>query len=342
MFYDESLSSIVLCGGQYNDPFTMWAWDGSDWSTVVQAGTLPEPGAYTSAYHGGTDTAVVTAGIMDGSEHDALLDKTYLWDGSDWSEYQSALRPGARAWTRMVRDTGRDRLVLFGGAGYDSPALNDTWEYYGAGWHQVTTTTSPPARYHHALGYDPVKAQTILFGGHDGSGDLDDMWAFDGLDWQELTSGTNPPPGDSYVMAFDETAGNMVMFGGDTEQTWLWDGSDWLLTSASSPITDPYPEDMIYDPVLMRCVLLITDHIHHDDGLYSWNGSAWHDLGCSIGGYEQHMGYLPGMEAIVIFGYCRSFNENDTIQIWDHTDVIEMSIIGKRRPIDASTACSRL
>jgi hypothetical protein len=61
----------------------------------------------------------------------------------------------------MAFDALRNRVVLFGGNG----PLNDTWEWDGTTWVQMTVAVSPPARGGHAMAYDAARRQVVLFGG---------------------------------------------------------------------------------------------------------------------------------------------------------------------------------
>jgi hypothetical protein len=66
---------------------------------------------------------------------------------------------------------------MFGGIG--PGYIDDTWEYDGVDWTQVTTASSPSARCYHAMVYDIVRGKVVLFGGHDGNY-RNDTWEYDG------------------------------------------------------------------------------------------------------------------------------------------------------------------
>ena len=52
---------------------------------------------------------------------------TWLWDGVEWEELLTQ-GPSRRVAFAMAYDSGRNRVVLFGGQ-FESKLLNDTWEY---------------------------------------------------------------------------------------------------------------------------------------------------------------------------------------------------------------------
>ena len=103
---------------------------------------------------------------------------------------------GERFGFDMVYDTQRGVIVLFGGQGQARPAedlpveamqtLNDTWEFDGKIWCEVSPRQVPPARYGHAMAYDEARGVVILFGGIANDGTyLNDTWEYDGLTWTE-------------------------------------------------------------------------------------------------------------------------------------------------------------
>lgn len=51
------------------------------------------------------------------------------WDGTVWTEVQSATPLGKRAGVAFEYDSARQRLVLFGGATDGTKLRQDTWEY---------------------------------------------------------------------------------------------------------------------------------------------------------------------------------------------------------------------
>lgn len=62
----------------------------------------------------------------------------------------------------MATDTARNKIVLFGG-GFAS--LNDTWEWNGSTWRQMSPCVSPQHRGLHAMTFDSARAKTIVHGG---------------------------------------------------------------------------------------------------------------------------------------------------------------------------------
>jgi hypothetical protein len=77
----------------------------------------------------------------------------------------------------MAYDAARNRVVLFGGDDNSPGYLGDTWEWDGSTWVAVASTTSPNARYGHAMVYDESDQRVVLFGGdNNASGLLAETW----------------------------------------------------------------------------------------------------------------------------------------------------------------------
>jgi hypothetical protein len=69
----------------------------------------------------------------------------------------------------MAFDSARGRIVLFGGEGYGvggTSQFNDTWEWDGDIWTQVSDI-GPSPRQFHAMAYDTKRQRLVLFGSID-------------------------------------------------------------------------------------------------------------------------------------------------------------------------------
>ena len=64
----------------------------------------------------------------------------------------------------MAFDPATGQLILFGGADAGSN-LNDTWNWDGTTWTQLTPANSPSIRGQAAMAFDAATGQLILFGG---------------------------------------------------------------------------------------------------------------------------------------------------------------------------------
>lgn len=189
--------------------------------------------------------------------------------------------PGLNSQTAY--DSARAVIVTFGG--YRTQGItNETWEWDGTTWNLRTPATSPPARYYGALAYDPIRHQTILFGGDTDSGTrLADTWVWDGTTWTQKSGG--PSARSSARMVFDAQRNQILLFGGalsDTTtagDTWAWNGNSW---TQLFPGVSPSPRaghGMAYDEARQQVLLFGGDNLISGspdvilNDTWVWNGS---------------------------------------------------------------------
>jgi hypothetical protein len=121
--------------------------------------------------------------LFGGHSPDALGD-TWEWDGHRWFPVVAGgFPPPARSGASMAFDAARGVVVMFGGVDLGGTILEDTWEWDGATWVEVTGAVSPPPRERAAMAYDPERARIVLHGGTDGTTPLRDTWIWDGETW---------------------------------------------------------------------------------------------------------------------------------------------------------------
>jgi len=91
--------------------------------------------------------------------------------------------------------------VLFGG-GAGPDGFNDTWEYDGTTWRNISTPLSPPARWGHAMTYSSLAGSVILFGGYlpEYSSSWNDTWSYDGITWTRVTPAVSPDPIEQHIL----------------------------------------------------------------------------------------------------------------------------------------------
>lgn len=155
-----------------------------------------------------------------------------------------------------------------------------------SGWFPFAPATSPPARAYCGITHDIVRGATVLFGGWNSSY-FGDTWEWNGINWTLRTSTNAPSPRLAHAMAYDVARGRVVLFGGavgsgagvDSDETWEWDGINWIQLQ---PALRPSPRrgvDMTYDlarnvTVLFGGGLTASGTPVYDD-TWEWNGSTW-------------------------------------------------------------------
>jgi hypothetical protein len=199
MAFDSARGRTVLFGGEgagskvsYNDT---WEWDGTAWKEVGGDSPGPVSRFYNRlCYHPPTGRIL----LFGGTNHSHFYDPTtWLWDGSGWAAPQLLTpKPKSRAAYSMAYNPHNEKILLFGGrtgtnqiCGSNPTNCNDTWEWDGQQWNDVTPDgLSPPVRKFAALTYDPLRKTMILVGGVGESGYIYDVWEWDGSAWSEVIS----------------------------------------------------------------------------------------------------------------------------------------------------------
>ncbi|HEV8063687.1 MAG TPA: kelch repeat-containing protein, partial [Acidimicrobiales bacterium] len=109
--------------------------------------------------------------------------KTWIWNGSTWSEPKLSTNPPLRIGASAAYDPGRGADVLFGGLGSAGKLLSDAWAWSGKSWSRLTEKTAPPVRAEAVMAYDASSNKLLLFGGSiqvisvgKGKNDLADSW----------------------------------------------------------------------------------------------------------------------------------------------------------------------
>lgn len=210
-------------------------------------------------------------------------------------------------------DSGRDRLVAFGGA-LGATELNTMKEWDGTVWLTVNPTVRPSVRRRPAMVYDEARGVTVLFGG--GAAFNNDTWTWNGTTWTQMTTPTAPAGRFGAAMAYDKTREVVVLFGGfvpsgqDTNDVWEWNGTTW----SPRPSIGGVPiargaHRMAYHEALQTTVLCggySTPQANTLSDVWSWNGTSWSqgpNLAASI--CDQVFAYDPTRQRIVLFGGLR-------------------------------------
>jgi Galactose oxidase, central domain len=201
-----------------------------------------------------------------------------------WTGIFLGTAPEARSGAKMVFDSQRARVVMYGGSQdflYDSTRPDTTWEWDGANWAQ-TASAGPGGRIYHAMAYDSVRHVTVLFAGATpGTDDTSDTWTYNGSLWTQVAT-TGPSVRNGAAMVFDSGRGVAVLFGGydgtnRLGDTWEWSGTAWTQRSAGGA-SDPQPRidtAMAYDAARGVCVIFggngPTTYL---GDTWEWNGAA--------------------------------------------------------------------
>ena len=179
------------------------------------------------------DAGVVVA--FGGGGPDART--TWEYDGSAWRAFAPAIAPEGRLRHRMIYDSARRRVVLFGGvSSVDGRTLGDQWDYdpQTHAWTQAFPAAIPAARSDMGLAYDARRALLVLFGGKGADGSqLDDTWVESAGVWRPVPSPRSPSPRSSPRVTYDAFHQVTILAGGDgptipdLNDVWEFDGRTW-------------------------------------------------------------------------------------------------------------------
>lgn len=236
MVFDRTRFEVVLFVAEspVGTASETWTFDGSWHKRISGLGPSTRAGA-AMAYDDANHKAV----LFGGGPRATPLQETWTFDGATWQRLTTVTKPPARRFAAMVYDDARRKIVMFGGqAAGTNVNFDDTWEFDGVDWHQVTTTTRPPAQNSAAIAYDTSRHLVVLFAGDDSGA----TWTYDGANWRQVATPIGPAPRRGAAMAFDQGSQKVVLFGGSDRNlvqlgdTWIFDGDGWTeAISAGAP-----------------------------------------------------------------------------------------------------------
>ncbi|MCI4351007.1 MAG: PKD domain-containing protein [Thermoplasmata archaeon] len=200
MAWDAADRYVLLFDGYSSAPTAeTWKFSGGAWSRLNNTGS----GTPSATEAGGMDydPNAKAALYYDDFPNTIGQDGTWAFAGGTWTSLGVVPTP-TRAWPALTFDAVDNFTVLFGGTTYSLSApfqYNDTWGYEGGTWLNLTSQSgpAPPARWGHAMAFDPHDGYVVLFSGaveySTGSsgymgGYANDTWTFG------IYSASRPPP----------------------------------------------------------------------------------------------------------------------------------------------------
>lgn len=244
-------------------------------------------------------------------------------DSYIWTQNNAVIEPGARflITSNLTAGSGGQLTILNPGYAdegfYRAKVVNACGDKYA--------TYSPPA---------PLLIQTIPT-------------------WVTLDSDVRPPYHFGQVLVFDQAHGQTVLFGGEVlgtqgvvygNDTWLWDGSNWIATNPTSPPPARSSHGMAYDGQRQRTVLF--GGAYYGPGLpaaitlgdtWEWDGSNWQLMAASSTNTpppraRPTMAYDPVRhETLLIGGDLASYQDRVTTWAWNGTNwtIRATNIVGR-------------
>jgi len=288
MVYDSSQGQMVLFGmynfTQVNDT---WTYDRS-----ANAWTNRNPAEAPSArvYFGMAFDSARKKVILFGGGQNLIFSDTWTYDLAEniWTKMIPPGAPPARYGHAMVYDSAHKKAVLFGGWN-ENGFLNDTWAYdLGTNtWANMNPPTAPPARDDHAMVYDSIHDEVILFGGQSTYSFLD-TWTYNlrTNSWTNRNPDNQPGTGVGPAMAFDSLHGEVVLFGGK-DYAAICRNNTWAYNLSENAWTEMIPQtrpparafhSMVYDGARGDIVLFGGESksgLLNDTWIYDLGANVW-------------------------------------------------------------------
>jgi hypothetical protein len=215
-----------------------WVYDGTSWTQLSPTASPSGRFGAQLVYDSIRNVAVLYGGLASNISIPPPTSETWEWDGATWTQAAPAANAGPRYRYGSCFDSGRGRVVMYGG---ESTQLlgtpnNQTWEYDGTTWTQITTTGNPGPRERPAMCYHAGVGATVMFGGYDGVALTDQTWIYIGTTstWLQLViPGPKPSPRNASALVYDSLHNQCVLMGGQDvanvlSDTWVFDGSRWV------------------------------------------------------------------------------------------------------------------
>ena len=271
----------------------------------AQAVAWPEPrSAHGMVWHAQRQETL----LMGGAAGDSAL---WAWNGVRWRRAVVG-GPADRGHFGFAYDAARNRLVVHGGTplgtGTRAARLSgETWEWDKRTWRRVAEAGGPGKRDHHAMVYDPVRREVVLFGGSDSAGrNLADTWGWNGRSWRKLAD-DGPAARATHRMVFDVGRGIVMLYGGWGDSgvlndTWEWNGERWQRAADGPPAR--FATRLAYDVARRRTVLFAGRGAADFSDTWEYDGRDWKRI--EVAGPSERnvhaLVYDPRARAVLSFG----------------------------------------
>ena len=326
--YLPARNATLLFGGQSVSGYSgdTWLWRDQSWQMVPKVAAPNSRSQHAMVYDSARDETVLFGGVVGFSP----VADTWIWDGDQWQIRAPIHSPTSRFGHTMVYDAAREQTVLFGG--HDEYARNDLWVWDGVDWQNQyedglpndQAEPRPRRRWGHAMVYDELREEVVLFGGsRDEAGFFSDTWVLDGTQWTERTDALRPPPRRGHAMIYDAASLQVLLFGGyhvdgDTatyyNDTWAWRDGSWRKIEIDNSPPGRFGHTLLYDPQRQQILLIggsgdptTADQEDADmdmDVVWAWADGTWQALAdrVPVAGMAHHAAATHGACQALIHG----------------------------------------
>jgi hypothetical protein len=258
-------TSLMFGGdnGSFPSPFSSETWSfAGNWQLLPAAGPSGR-GEARMVYDSQRAAYVMYGGWSSPFSIGSGIDETWEFSSGNWSQAAPANTPGGLWKHAMCFDSARNVTVLFGGATSGLlGSINQTWEYDGTTWTQITPAGTPGPRENATMCFDAVLGQSLMFGGSDPfSGANNELWAYNGSTWLQIpVSGAWPSARAGMEMVYDPARAVCIMSGGidnignGLNDTWEFSGLTITWTQVPTIGASGHNFGMTFNTVLRRAL----------------------------------------------------------------------------------------
>lgn len=153
----------------------------------------------------------------------------------------------------------------------------ETYLWNGSTWTNPTNG-GPQGRRGHAMAFDALRGNVIMFGGTTSAQVLGETWSWDGASWTLLSPASSPAARYAHAMSYDSLRGVIVLFGGvvaGAADTWEWNGSHWVPRFSAQHPSGRYYHAMAYDSSRGQTVLFGGQSANGMNDTWEWDGVNW-------------------------------------------------------------------
>lgn len=266
-----------------------WIFTGTDWTNLSAGPINPSPvplrSNFTMCYDG---TNVMLFGGQGGSSTQGVLNDTWTWNGTTWTQQTPTTSPFGRFSIESAY-IGSNTVVMFGGQNLLYNLL-ETWTWNGSTrvWTQIPVANGagPAARTGHMFAGD-TSTTALLFGGQGTNSQFNDTWTYTtAAGWTQVNpaNGVSPSVRSNATLSYDATNNIWVMFGGENEynylpETWTYTaGGGWVQRAINAGPSGRIGAQMAYDATSAKTILFgglnaTTNYPANDT--WSFNGSTF-------------------------------------------------------------------
>jgi len=321
LVYDPVNEALVMFGGTDSGCFNeTWMFNTGSrvWTNVNTVDAPSRRQAQVMAYDESRSTIMLFGGDDNWATY---MNDTWIFNTTSnrWVDMKPQIAPSARSYAAMVYDIKNAVFILFGGFNNEDGirTKNDTWIYSlrNNTWTDMNPKESPPPREMHAMAYDSISGDVILFGGMWSDSDT---WIYNlsANIWINRSSSSAPSARWGHSMVWDPGRGKMVLFGGFddkslTNDTWCYDPDTNNWTNMEPAPVPPAREwhAATYDRGLGKSIIFGGENnisiVFNDIWTYDIKTNIWTNIApdqipaCRV---DFSMAYDAGKAESVLFG----------------------------------------